>query len=271
MPQILPLRRIPFRGTLATGIGIALLTVGGGWAVWSLWGNSASARVATAESDPRIKTHVGVVDFEEKLALFETVFWEPRDTTSLRDLIRATNLVRNKDVLEIGTGSGLISLCCAKAGARKVVATDINPNAIANARYNAEQLGLSDHIEVRQVSRSNPGAFAVLRPEERFDLIISNPPWEDRRPQSIDQYALDDEGFALMRSLLKDLKRRLKPGGRAFLAYGCVSAIRALKELAPQHGLEFQVFDKRNLDDLEEVFLPGMLVIVWPKTPSGDR
>ena len=50
--------------------------------------------------------------FPERIAVFQTVFWEPRDTTSLRELIATTDLVRGKTVLEIGTGSGLVSLCC---------------------------------------------------------------------------------------------------------------------------------------------------------------
>jgi release factor glutamine methyltransferase len=252
------LRRFHFAGCCAAA---GLLAVGAG-AAWFL-----RPAAAPVEPESRVVSRVNVLDFEEQLVLFDTVFWEPDDTKSLRDVIRVTPLVKGKDVLEIGTGSGLISLCCAKAGANRVVATDINPNAVANARYNAQRLGFADCIEVRQVAKSDPGAYAVLKSGEKFDVIISNPPWEDRRPTSIGKYALDDEGFALMRSILKDLKTRLNPGGRAFLAYGCVSAIKTLKKLAPEYGLAYQVFDNRKLSELDEVFLPGMLVIVWPREP----
>lgn len=229
----------------------------------------AMAMWSRGQSDPdtehRIVNQVEVIDFPEKLDLFETVFWEPDDTTSLRDLIRAGRIAEGKDVLEIGTGSGLLSLCCAKYGANRVVATDINPAAVANARHNARRLGVDDRMKVRLVGKESPGAFEVLKPGERFDLIISNPPWEDRRPTTINTYALDDEGFALMRSLLSGLKNRLKPGGRAFLAYGCVTAIRELQKMAPRYGLTTHIHDNRKLDDLNEVFLPGMLIIVTPK------
>lgn len=252
---------------LAIGIGLLLA-----WSAVTVrdWWREPELQPAPDDPGEEIVARKHVVDFPEELALFETVFWEPDDTKSLRELIRHSPLVKDKDVLEIGTGSGLISLCCAKYGANRVVATDINPHAVANARYNARRLGVAGRMEVRQVSQSDPGAFAVIGPDERFDLVISNPPWEDDHPRGIENYALDDEGFALMKSLLQDLKKHLKPGGRAFLAYGCVTAIKTLQRLAPQHGFALRTWDDRRLDELDEVFLPGMLLILWPRDAGGD-
>ena len=200
--------------------------------------------------------------FAEPLALFDTVFWEPRDTTSLRQRIVTTDVVHEKEVLEIGTGSGLISLCCLKAGASRVVATDVNPAAVSNARYNARNLGIDTRFDVRQVPLGRTGAFSVIGEAEQFDLIISNPPWENRKPETIGQYGLYDEGFALLRSLLADLRLHLKPDGRAFLVYGCVKAIRQAETLAPEFGLKIRILDDRNIDALDPVFLPGMLLEV---------
>ena len=194
------------------------------------------------------------------------VFWRPEDTSSLRALIRETPLAEEKTILEIGTGSGLISLCCLKAGARRVVATDVNPSAVANALYNARAMGFSDRIDVRLVPLNNAGAYSVIAPSERFDLIISNPPWENsgHKPQQISDYALFDPNFELLHSILNGLKAHLKPGGKALLAYGCVSAIRTLEETAMQKGWNFRVLDDRDLDSLPELFLPGMLLEVTP-------
>lgn len=224
----------------------------------------------TSANDPRpekppIRALASVEDFPVKLTVFETVFWEPRDTTSLRELIRDTQLVENKRVLEIGTGSGLVSLCCLQAGAKHAVATDVNSNAVMNADYNAEMLELHDRLETRLVPLDNMSAFAAIGKGERFDLIISNPPWEDQPPTSIDEYALYDEGFRLLDSLLSDLEQHLEPKGRCFLAYGNVTAIRAVINTAPKYDLNVQIRDDRNLDELPENFLPGMLLEVTPK------
>jgi len=62
------------------------------------------------------------------------------------------------------------------AGARKVVATDINPMAVKNARFNAEQLGLAERFEVRLVPPDDAGAYSVIQASERFDLVIYKRP-----------------------------------------------------------------------------------------------
>ena len=205
-----------------------------------------------------------VEDLPRTVALLESVFWEPDDTISLRKLIRETQVVEDKTVLEIGTGSGLLSLCSLQYGAANVIATDVNPAAVANARYNAERMGLAERFEVRRVPLSDRGAFTVIEQGEAFDVIISNPPWVDQTPAAIDEFALYDEGFYLMRSLLEGLREHLNPGGTALLAYGSVSGIRALLRMSSEMKLKAEILDERDLDELEEEFLPGMLIEVKP-------
>ena len=196
----------------------------------------------------------------EEIALFNHVFWEPNDTLSLRQLLRTTDLVKGRSVLEIGTGTGIVALCCAQAGAAKVIATDINPWAIRNCMFNAKQLKFDKRIELRQVSQKSPDAWSVIGPKERFDVIVSNPPWEPGSPTRVEDFAFYDPDFQLMKSLVTNLPNHVKPNGRVFLAYGCVTAIRKLQSLTTDHGMTFTVHDDRSLDDLTENFLPGMLI-----------
>lgn len=220
-------------------------------------------QVKTTQSSsdlPKIKYWKSVEDFDQDLAVFETVFWDPRDTTSLRILIREGGLIEGKEVLEIGTGTGLLALCCLKAGAKQVIATDVNRAAIANAIHNAEHLNFTDRFEARLVPLENSSAYSVIAPEEKFDLIISNPPWVNREPKTIDEYALYDANFALMKSLFDGLKDHLKPGGRVLLAYGCVDAIKTMEKLAKEREFGFIIRDSRNLGELPAEFLPGMLI-----------
>ena len=224
-----------------------------------------SARPGLPEDPPTdIDEWRWVEDFPRRVAQFKTVFWDPRDTESLRRLIREGPVVRDKTVLEIGTGTGLLSLCCLKAGAARAVATDVNPAAVANATYNAGILGLADRLETRLSPLDRTGAYSTIGELERFDLIISNPPWENRTPGPIDEYALYDQDFTLLRSILSGLDKHLKPAGKAFLAYGCVDAIETLQRVAKDHGLVIRTIDDRSLLGLPEVFLPGMLFEVAP-------
>lgn len=215
---------------------------------------------SSALNHPEIRAWKSVEDFEQELAVFKTVFWDPRDTESLRKLIREDESISGTSILEIGTGSGLISLCCLKAGAKRVIATDLNANAVENAKFNASHLGLESTFEVRQVPLSNSSAFSVIEDSEQFDLIISNPPWVNRTPNTINEYALYDQNFDLLKSLFAGLKIHLKPKGRVLLAYGCVDAIKTIQKLSDEYGLQYTKFDPRMLDRLPEEFLPGMMV-----------
>lgn len=215
-------------------------------------------------TDAGIVRWVSVPELPREIVILDSVFWEPADTESLRQRIIQTGSVRGARVLEIGTGSGLLSLCCLSAGAERVVATDLNPAAIDNVRENAQQLGWAARLDARLVPRRDPSAWSVIGADEQFDVIISNPPWEDRRPASVEEFALYDPGFLLLRSLLNGARQRLRPGGRMWLAYGCRSAIEMVQKTAAELQLSCELLDERRLQDLPELFLPGMLIEIRP-------
>ena len=76
-------------------------------------------------------------------------------------------------ILDLCTGSGCILLSLLHySNATTGVGTDLSEEAIAAARENAERLGLSDRSKWR-----TGDLFEAVRPEERFDIIVSNPPY----------------------------------------------------------------------------------------------
>jgi 16S rRNA G966 N2-methylase RsmD len=220
------------------------------------------------EKTPGIVRWEPVEGLPRDVAIMESVFWEPADTDSLRKIIFNDPQLRGATVLEIGTGSGLVSLCCLQAGASKVVATDLNPQAVENARFNAAEMGFSDRFEARLVPRRNPEAWTVIEPEATFDLIISNPPWENSKPVSVEEFALYDPDFQLLKSLVTGARTRLRPNGRMWLAYGCVTAIRRIQEVAAEQQLSCTLLDDRPLESLPEIFLPGMLIEIRVPEPQ---
>ena len=232
--------------------------------------NPQNDDAAATRHAPKIQQWHYVDDLPRAIAQFETVFWERQDTVGLRKLIRDSPLVKGRRILEIGTGTGVVALCCLQAGAAEVVATDINPTAVANARYNAMLLGFEDRLDVRVVAPDNATAYAVIEASEMFDLVISNPPWEDQTPERIDDHAFFDPGFELLQTLLGGLRSHLEPHGRALLAYGCVTAVRRAEQLAAENDLSCRRLDDRALDELPEVFLPGMLLEIVPRERSTD-
>lgn len=222
---------------------------------------------AKSEKTPGIVRWKPIEGLPRDVAIMESVFWEPADTDSLRRIIFSDPQLRGATVLEIGTGSGLVSLCCLQAGASKVIATDLNPKAIENARFNAAEMGFTGRFEARLVPRRNPEAWTVIEPEATFDLIISNPPWENSKPVSVEEFALYDPDFQLLKSLVTGARTRLRPNGRMWLAYGCVTAIRRIQEVASEQQLSCTLLDDRKLESLPEIFLPGMLIEIRVPKP----
>ncbi|MFG2576366.1 methyltransferase [Streptomyces sp. NPDC048481] len=109
---------------------------------------------------------------------------------------------------DLGTGTGVLAALLARRGIDRVVATAINPRALACAGENAHRLELADRIEV-----SGPGLF----PEGRADLIVCNPPWLPARPTSpVEQGVYDPDG-AMLHTFLTGLSAHLRPGGEGWL------------------------------------------------------
>lgn len=67
-----------------------------------------------------------------------------------RYLFYHSNLFRNKTVIEIGSGTGLMSVVMAKYGAKKVVMSDISSEAIKNSEDNVKKFGLGDICSITQ-------------------------------------------------------------------------------------------------------------------------
>jgi len=127
---------------------------------------------------------------------------------------RAEASGRRLTAADIGTGSGAIALGLLKEGPfERVVATDVSAEALEVARENAARLGLEAGLELRQ------GAlFAPLR-AERFDVVVSNPP-----------YVADAD-----RSALPPDVRDWEPAGALFAGPTGLEVLAALIEGAPRH------------------------------------
>ncbi len=78
-------------------------------------------------------------------------------------------LVPGAQVIDLGCGSGILSIAAAKLGAAHVLALDIDPVAVESAQKNAEQNGAADKITVQEGSLESLVASA-----RRFDLMLCN-------------------------------------------------------------------------------------------------
>lgn len=129
------------------------------------------------------------------------------------------------DALDLCTGSGCLAILMAHAFPNaRVDAVDISADALAVARRNVADHGMSERI---RLVRSN--AFEKLG-KRRYDLIISNPPYvtaasmaalppEYRREPAL-ALAAGDDGLDVVRTLLAGARHHLKPDGMLAVEVG---------------------------------------------------
>jgi release factor glutamine methyltransferase len=132
----------------------------------------------------------------------------PRTGDFFASQIDSTLVHCDWDVLDMGTGSGVCAVFAAPH-ARRVVAVDINTAAVRCARINA----LLNHVE-HKIDVRHGDLFAPV-PEERFDLILFNPPFVKGPPQDDRDRAWRSNDVAVR--FAAGLDAHLKPGGSALV------------------------------------------------------
>lgn len=125
-----------------------------------------------------------------------------------------------KKVLDLGTGSGVIGVTLALERPRwRVTLSDVSQSALQVAAKNARELGA--HVQVIQSD-----LFAALH-NQRFDLIVTNPPYVDRADQALMDPAVlkyepelalyaDEHGLGFYRRLFEEVSGHLTPHGDLF-------------------------------------------------------
>jgi SAM-dependent methyltransferase len=109
---------------------------------------------------------------------------------------------------DIGTGTGVIAALLAKRGVQRVVATDLDPRAIACATENVERLGFARQVDVVR---------ADMFPEGRAMLVVCNPPWVPTPANAAIERAVYDPDSAMLRAFLGGLAAHLSCSGEGWL------------------------------------------------------
>ena len=153
------------------------------------------------------------------------------------DLIAAAPLPSTELAFDIGTGTGVVAALLARRAVQRVVATDLDPRAIACARENIERLGVHDRVQIIQADLFPPG---------QAPLVVCNPPWLPARPSAPLEHAIYDEDSRMLRGFLQGLAPHLATDGEGWLV---------LSDLAEHLGL-------RTRDALMAMIQAGGLRVV---------
>jgi release factor glutamine methyltransferase len=176
----------------------------------------------------------------------------PDTETVVSECLRLAKEMTAPTILDIGTGSGNLVVALAKQHkTATLTAIDLSPAALAVAQRNAAKHGVAERIRFLEGN-----VFDPLIADERFDFIVSNPPYiphgdiatleagvRDYEPHM----ALDGgvTGFAVFDCLVAEAPRHLKPGGYLLIEIGSPQETPGRERLLAHGGydLERTIFD----------------------------
>ncbi len=164
-----------------------------------------------------------------------------------------------KEILDIGTGTGLLALMLAQRSKANIDAIDIDAHAIEQAKENIASSKWSDRISLHHIPLQS---FKIMS-HKKYDLIISNPPY------FIDSFKANDAARNSARhaddlpyhELLESAMQLLSPNGRLCLILPAKES-EVLRDLASQMGIKLSVlvrvftkadahFEKRHILQFE--------------------
>ncbi len=218
-------------------------------------------------------------DLDGLLTRFHTVAFDKYSMALFIEAFKAYEGLDGVDnVLDLGTGTGALSFAALAHGANKAVGTELDPLALRNARFNAKQLGVADRFEERLVPFDDQGAYSIIGPNERFDLILSDPPQgnEGTRVRYFPEVEDDqdaegarelfftaDVGYCFLISVFEGLDAHLSEDGRMLLAIKSPQGRKRVHKLCRDHGFRSRILidgrdgqfqkDKRLIGDTERL------------------
>jgi methylase of polypeptide subunit release factors len=175
-------------------------------------------------------------------------------------------------VCEVGIGSGVLCILAGLIGA-EVTGLDINPHSVHMARRNWRRNQLPD--DKARFLHSKVFSALATDPQQRFDLIWSNPPLLPKI-DSIDQAIHDREGFEVagengrqvLDGVLGHAHEWLNPGGRAITIATSLQGWRDTEQLLERNWQSYEVLREIELELTDECGPP--YIDWWLKQQAND-
>ena len=178
---------------------------------------------------------------------------------------------KGEEILEIGPGTGVISITAINKGAKKAITIDMNPSAVKNTQENIEKHNLEDKMEVRQGD-----VYDALRPNEKFDTIFWNTPFgliEENHISDLEK-SVYDPGYKSTEKFIKGAKDHLKENGRLLIGFsstlGKLDLIKRFSKEAELnlkliyeveseevHPVKFEIFEAK-LKKMKDIYILGI-------------
>lgn len=153
----------------------------------------------------------------------------------------------SKRFLDLGAGSGIMSLLAASKGA-VVTASDINPAAVENIRENADRTGLRITVVLSDL-------FAGITGND-FDFIVISPPYFPKNPANFNEMAwYCGKDFEYYRRLFPQLLEHWNPNQEILMILSDDCKIDRIREIASESGfLLYEVHRKKRMWEWNFIF-----------------
>jgi release factor glutamine methyltransferase len=192
-----------------------------------------------AQGEP-LQHLLGTVEFCGLTFLCDRRAMIPRpETEQLVEVLKSEIRNPKSEILDVGTGSGVIALClAAEFPGAQILAVDISNDALALAQENAARLNLAERV---RFLKSN----LLENVEGVFDVIVANLPYVSTQERhTLSREVLHDpevavfastRGDELVRELIAQAPSRLRPGGMLALEIGMGQSEALLSTLAAKN------------------------------------
>jgi release factor glutamine methyltransferase len=164
------------------------------------------------------------------------------------------DLVKQRSFLEIGTGTGVITLFVAMSGARRVVATDISAMAVSNAKETFRLHSLDIPVLCGDV-------FAPVPKTRAFDVIFWNHPFHytEKRPKSFLLRGGFDYRYEGLHKFFKGAKSHLTKEGEVLLGTSKTARIQEILRIARAYGYTSKLAKSERISSVHR---PGVFIDV---------
>ena len=142
-----------------------------------------------------------------------------KGSTDTELFCKVLNIKKGQDLWDIGTGTGLIALYAKSKGAGYVLATDLNPDAVKNAKENSKLLDLKINIRLADL-------FGSIN--KKVDVITFNPPFTDQQAEQKHDISFWDKDHKTLKKFFSGIHKHLKPRGKVFIAWSSFGDTRKL-------------------------------------------
>ncbi|MFH1306289.1 MAG: HemK2/MTQ2 family protein methyltransferase [Candidatus Micrarchaeota archaeon] len=153
------------------------------------------------------------------------------------------------EVIEIGCGSGAVSIILAKEGkCRKIIAMDINGEAIKAAKNNAKL----NNVSKTEIEFADSDLFENISKNGKFDYILFNPPYlPTTKKEKIEgklNFAFDGGkyGVDVIEKFLKEAKKHLKKDGKILMVGSLLQPNGKIKKIMQKNCLKKEIIATKS-------------------------